>query len=375
MSETLDLAKHLIQRPSVTPADEGCQTLMGDRLAAMGFENETMQIEDVTNLWSRRGSEAPLLVFAGHTDVVPTGDPTHWTSDPFQPEIRNGLLYGRGAADMKGSLAAMVVATERFIQKHPDHKGSIAYLITSDEEGDAYYGTEAVVKRLVERNEKIDMALVGEPSSTAKVGDVIKNGRRGSMLGYLTVKGVQGHVAYPHLAKNPIHMVAPALAELSNEIWDEGNEFFPATSFQVSNMNSGTGATNVIPGTADILFGFRFSTEVTPEQLQERTRAILDKHNVDYDLRFEVKGLPFLTAEGELVAATVDAIKKVTDIDTELSTAGGTSDGRFIAPTGAQVLELGPINKTIHQVDECVSVEDLDTLTDIYEQLLENLLT
>jgi succinyl-diaminopimelate desuccinylase len=374
MSETLDLAIDLIQRPSVTPADEGCQTLMADRLSEIGFENETMQIEDVTNLWSRRGSESPLLVFAGHTDVVPAGDPSHWQSDPFQPEIRDGLLYGRGAADMKGSLAAMVVATERFIQKHPDHKGSIAYLITSDEEGDAYYGTEAVVKRLVERNEKIDMALVGEPSSTTKVGDVIKNGRRGSMLGYLTVKGVQGHVAYPHLAKNPIHMVSPALAELAAEVWDEGNEFFPATSFQVSNMNSGTGATNVIPGTAEILFGFRFSTEVTPEQLQERTRKILDKHNVEYDLRFEVKGLPFLTAKGELVQATVDAIKTVTGMDTELSTAGGTSDGRFIAPTGAQVLELGPINKTIHQVDECVSVEGLDTLTDIYEQLLENLL-
>ncbi len=374
MTETLKLAMDLISRDSVTPEDKGCQQLMSDRLEKIGFNNEVMQFEDVTNLWSRKGNDAPLLVFAGHTDVVPTGDLSAWSSDPFKPEIRDGMLYGRGAADMKGSLAAMVVATEKFIQDYPNHKGSIGYLITSDEEGDAYYGTVKVVETLEARNEKIDWALVGEPSSTAKVGDTIKNGRRGSMLGYLTIKGVQGHVAYPHLAKNPVHLVAPAIADLSTELWDEGNDFFPATSFQISNINGGTGATNVIPGELKIMFSFRFSTESSPEGLQKRTRAILDRHDLNYDLSFEVKGLPFLTDKGALVAAAVDAVKEEVGLDTELSTAGGTSDGRFIAPTGAQVLELGPVNKTIHQIDECVKADDLDKLTGIYYRILENLL-
>lgn len=373
-SETLELARQLIQRDSVTPDDKGCQILMAERLAKVGFTNENMRIEDVDNLWSTRGTGAPLLVLAGHTDVVPTGDLSHWTSPPFEPTERDGMLYGRGAADMKGSLAAMVVATERFVKDYPNHRGRIGYLITSDEEGDAYHGTEAVMKRLTERGEQIDWALVGEPSSTAAVGDTIKNGRRGSMLGYLTVKGKQGHVAYPHLAKNPVHLVAPAIAALSTEVWDEGNDFFPATSFQVSNIKSGTGATNVIPGTAEIMFSFRFSTEVTAEILQERTRNILAQFAFDYDLRFEVKGQPFLTDKGALVQAAVQAVKDVTGSEPELSTAGGTSDGRFIAPTGAQVVELGPVNKTIHQVDECVNIEDLDKLTEIYYLMMVNLL-
>lgn len=373
-SATLALTKALIARDSVTPEDKGCQQLMADRLAALGFNNEFMNIEDVENLWSTHGEGAPLLVFAGHTDVVPTGDVSQWTFPPFEPTEHEGMLYGRGAADMKGSLAAMIVATERFIADYPNHKGRLGYLITSDEEGDAYHGTDAVMQRLTARGEQIDWAVVGEPSSTAKVGDTIKNGRRGSMLGYLTIKGKQGHVAYPHLAKNPVHLVAPAIAALSTEVWDEGNDFFPATSFQVSNIKSGTGATNVIPGTADIMFSFRFSTEVTAEQLQQRTRALLDNHALDYDLRFEVKGQPFLTDKGALVQAAVQAIEESAGYTPELSTAGGTSDGRFIAPTGAQVVELGPINKTIHQVDECVAIDDLDTLTDMYYRIMINLL-
>jgi succinyl-diaminopimelate desuccinylase len=373
-SATFDLTCELISRDSVTPEDKGCQHLMGERLAALGFENEPMRIEDVDNLWSTHGSGGPLLVFAGHTDVVPTGDPTHWTHPPYQPTVVDGMLYGRGAADMKGSLAAMIVATEKFIKEFPDHRGRLGYLITSDEEGDAYHGTVAVMERLTERGEQIDWALVGEPSSTAKVGDTIKNGRRGSMLGYLTVKGKQGHVAYPHLAKNPVHIVAPAIAALSTEVWDQGNDYFPATSFQVSNIKSGTGATNVIPGTAEIMFSFRFSTEVTDELLQQRTRKLLDDQGIDYDLRFEVKGQPFLTDKGALVQAAVQAVSETVGYEPELSTAGGTSDGRFIAPTGAQVVELGPINKTIHQVDECVSVDDLDKLTEIYYRIMVNLL-
>lgn len=373
-SETLKLARDLIGRESVTPDDKDCQSVMADRLEKCGFLNEAMRIENVDNLWSVRGDRGPILVFAGHTDVVPTGDTSKWTYPPFEPTVVDGMLYGRGAADMKGSLAAMIVATERFVADHPDHVGRIGYLITSDEEGDAYHGTVAVMDRLLERGEKIDWALVGEPSSSAAVGDVIKNGRRGSMLGYLTVKGVQGHVAYPHLAKNPVHLAAPAIVALSKEVWDEGNDYFPATSFQISNFKSGTGATNVIPGDADIMFSFRFSTEVTPEELQERTHALLEQFGFDYDLRFEVKGLPFLTDRGALVEAAVAAVDKVAGFKPELSTAGGTSDGRFIAPTGAQVVELGPINKTIHQVNECVSVDDLDRLTDMYYHLMVNLL-
>jgi len=372
-SETLKLTQQLIARESVTPDDKGCQTLMADRLSDCGFKNEFMRIEDVDNLWSVRGTSGPLFVFAGHTDVVPTGNPAQWTFPPFEPTERNGMLYGRGAADMKGSLAAMIVATERFVTDYPNHTGRIGYLITSDEEGDAYHGTVAVMDELTRRGEQIDWALVGEPSSTNRVGDVIKKCRRGSMLGYLTVKGVQGHVAYPHLAKNPVHLVAPAITELSTEIWDEGNDYFPATSFQISNINSGTGASNVIPGSAEVMFSFRFSTEVTAEILQQRAREILDKHGFDYDLRFEVKGQPFLTDHGALVEAAIKAIREVTNQDPELSTAGGTSDGRFIAPTGAQVLELGPINKTIHQIDECVSIEDLDLLTEMYYRILIHL--
>lgn len=374
MSATLELAIDLIKRPSVTPEDLGCQQVMADRLEKKGFTIEHMPIEDVQNLWAVRGSGSPLLVLAGHTDVVPAGKIDKWHSNPFEPEIRDNVLYGRGAADMKGSLAAMVVAVENFIDKHPDHTGSVAFLITSDEEGDAYYGTEAVMKKLAERNIQIDWALVGEPSSTKAVGDVVKVGRRGSMLGKLHIKGVQGHVAYPHLAKNPVHLVAPALTALSCETWDKGNDSFPPTSFQISNFNSGTGASNVIPGEADIMFSFRFSTEVTADQLQERVRIILDKHQLDYDLVFELKGMPFLTEQGILVRAVEDAVFSVTGVKPELSTSGGTSDGRFIAPTGAQVIELGPTNATIHKVNESVAIGELDLLTEMYENLLTNLL-
>ncbi len=375
LSATLDLAIELMKRRSVTPDDDGCQKMMMDRLASVGFNNEKMPFAEVENFWSRRGTEAPVLCFAGHTDVVPSGPEDRWQNPPFAPKIIDGMLHGRGAADMKGSLAAMVVAVERFVTQYPDHKGSIAFLITSDEEGPAKNGTVKVVETLEARNEKIDMCLVGEPSSTTEVGDVIKNGRRGSLGAVLTVKGIQGHVAYPHLAKNPVHAAAPALAELSTEVWDEGNQFFPATSFQISNINAGTGATNVIPGTMEVVFNFRFSTELTAEMLQQRTQAILDKHGLEYDLEWNLSGQPFLTSEGSLVDASVAAIKSVTGRDTELSTAGGTSDGRFIAPTGSQVVELGPVNATIHKVDEHVKALDLDTLTDIYEQMLINALT
>lgn len=374
MTPTLELAFDLIKRRSVTPEDDGCQKLMMDRLAAVGFNNEELRFEDVDNFWSRRGTEGPVVCFAGHTDVVPTGPEENWTYPPFEPQIHDGLLYGRGAADMKGSLAAFLVATERFVAKHPNHKGSIAYLITSDEEGPAKNGTVKVVETLEARNEKIDMCIVGEPSSTSITGDTIKNGRRGSLGCVLTVKGIQGHVAYPHLAKNPVHIAAPALAELAAEEWDQGNDFFPATSFQISNINSGTGATNVIPGECVVVFNFRFSTELTADILKERTEAILNKHGLEYNIDWNLSGQPFLTSAGALVDATVEAIKTVAGIDTELSTAGGTSDGRFIAPTGSQVLELGPRNATIHKVDECVEAEDLNILTDIYERMLENLL-
>jgi succinyl-diaminopimelate desuccinylase len=374
MSKTLELAKDLVSRQSVTPEDAGCQQVMADRLAAIGFTNEHMRFDDVDNLWSRRGNEGPLFCFAGHTDVVPTGPIGDWMYHPFEPAEANGLLYGRGAADMKGSLAAMIVATERFVELHPDHKGSIAFLITSDEEGPSINGTVKVVEALEARQEKMDYCLVGEPSSTNMVGDVVKNGRRGSLNATLIVKGVQGHVAYPHLAKNPIHLAAPAIAELSTEVWDEGNEFFPPTTFQISNINAGTGATNVIPGQVEIVFNFRFSTQLTPDDIKQRTEAILQKHELDYDIQWSLSGNPFLTGSGELVEATQQAIKSVMKFETELSTDGGTSDGRFIAPTGAQVLELGPINETIHKVDECVSIAALDQLTEMYYQVLRNLL-
>ena len=373
-SRTLHLTKELISKPSVTPEDQGCQQIMKDVLAPLGFKHEDMWFGEVLNLWSRRGTEKPLVCFAGHTDVVPTGPVENWKFHPFEPTEHEGQLYGRGTADMKGSLAAMLVATERFVEKYPDHKGSIAYLITADEEGPALNGTVKVVETLEARQEKIDMCLVGEPSSTTKCGDVIKNGRRGSLGATLTVKGIQGHVAYPHLAKNPVHLAAPALAELAQEEWDQGNDFFPATSFQISNINGGTGATNVIPGELEVVFNFRFSTELTADILKERTCAILDKHNLDYDVVWKLNGEPFLTDEGPLVDAAVKAIKDVAGIDTELSTAGGTSDGRFIAPTGAQVVELGPVNATIHKVDENVNIQDLEQLTNMYEQILVNLL-
>ncbi len=374
MSPTLALTLDLIRCPSVTPVDANCQELMIQRLEAIGFHIERLRFGEVDNFWARRGTTEPVFAFAGHTDVVPTGTLSAWHSEPFQPEIRDGMLYGRGAADMKGSLAAMVVACEQFVAKHPNHHGSIAFLITSDEEGVATDGTIKVVEHLEARQEKMTWCLVGEPSSTTTIGDVIKNGRRGSLNAALTVIGVQGHVAYPQLADNPIHRIAPALAELTAEVWDNGNAFFPATSFQISNINSGTGATNVIPADVNVLFNFRFSTEVTAEQLKARSEAILQKHGLKYDIVWNLSGLPFLTAKGELVAASVAAIKQVVGIDTELSTSGGTSDGRFIAPTGAQVLELGPINATIHKINECVNAADLDTLTEIYEGILLRLL-
>ncbi|MFP5431245.1 MAG: succinyl-diaminopimelate desuccinylase [Gammaproteobacteria bacterium] len=375
LSPTLDLTLALMREPSVTPFDANCQTLMIDRLEKIGFRVERLRFGDVDNFWARRGDAGPLLAFAGHTDVVPTGPVENWSVQPFAPEIRDGMLIGRGAADMKGSLAAMVVACERFVAAHPNHNGSLAFLITSDEEGVAINGTVKVVEHLEARNEKITWALVGEPSSSERLGDVIKNGRRGSLNGILTVIGVQGHVAYPHKADNPIHRAAPALAELAAEVWDHGNAFFPATSFQISNIAAGTGANNVIPGDMKVVFNFRFSTEITEAELRERTEAILKKHGLLYKLDWSLSGHPFLTARGELVTAAVASIREICGIETELSTSGGTSDGRFIAPTGAQVLELGPINATIHKVNEEVRAADLDTLTDVYERIMVKLLT
>ncbi len=373
-SATLDLSLQLLRCPSVTPDDADCQTIMANRLAKIGFNIEIMQFGDVVNLWARRGNVAPLFCFAGHTDVVPTGELSKWTSDPFIPEIRDGKLYGRGSADMKTALAAMVVACERFVEQHPTHDGSIAFLITSDEEGPSINGTVKVIEALENRQEKIKWCLVGEPSSTNQLGDIIKNGRRGSLNGILTVHGKQGHVAYPHLADNPIHRAAPALTALTSEIWDNGNEFFPATSFQISNIQAGTRANNVIPGELEVVFNFRFSTQLTQEQIKSRVHAILDQHQLSYDLKWTLSGQPFLTAEGELVTAAQQAILNVQNIETTLSTSGGTSDGRFIAPTGAQVLELGVLNATIHQINEHVNVEELDPLTDIYQQILTYLL-
>jgi len=373
-SATLSLLTELIAKPSVTPHDKGCQQLLIERLSAVGFECETLIFEDVTNLWARRGSSAPLLAFIGHTDVVPTGPLDEWHSDPFEPEIRDGLLYGRGAADMKSGIAAMVTACERFVKQHPDHNGSIALLITSDEEGPALNGTVRVVETLEARGEKIDWALVGEPSSTSELGDVVKNGRRGSIGATLTVNGVQGHVAYPHLADNPVHRVMPALTELCELEWDRGNESFPATSFQISNIQAGTGAHNVIPGQIEVIFNLRYSTELDHQKIIDITETILKKHHLDYSIDWQHSGYPFLTAEGALVEAAKQSIKSVTGLDTELSTAGGTSDGRFVAPTGAQVLELGPVNASIHKINEHVRVSDLDRLSEIYQGILAKLL-
>ncbi|QTE84191.1 succinyl-diaminopimelate desuccinylase [Shewanella algae] len=372
--QVLELAKELISRASVTPLDEGCQALMAERLAKLGFANKSMVFEDTTNLWSRRGTEGPVFCFAGHTDVVPPGDLANWHTPPFEPVVIDDYLHGRGAADMKGSLAAMVVATERFVTAHPNHQGSIAFLITSDEEGPFINGTTRVIDTLEARNEKITWALVGEPSSTLKLGDVVKNGRRGSLTGNLVVKGIQGHVAYPHLADNPVHKAAPALAELAAMQWDKGNEFFPPTSFQIANINGGTGASNVIPGELKVMFNFRYSTEVTAEELIKRVENILDAHGLNYELGWIFNGLPFLTGDGPLLEATRQAIKEVTGSETDPQTSGGTSDGRFIAPTGAQVIELGPVNATIHKVNECVKVADLELLAQCYQRILEKLL-
>lgn len=376
LSPTLQLACDLIRRPSVTPVDADCQAQMMKRLGAVGFQLEPMRIEDVDNFWATHGNQdGPVLCFAGHTDVVPTGPVQQWQHEPFEALIdADGMLCGRGAADMKGSLASMVVASERFVQDYPNHRGRVAFLITSDEEGPAHHGTKAVVERLVARNERLDWCIVGEPSSTTLLGDVVKNGRRGSLGAKLTVRGKQGHVAYPHLARNPIHLAAPALAELAAEHWDEGNAFFPPTSFQISNLNSGTGATNVVPGDLTALFNFRFSTESTVEGLQARVSAILDKHDLDWSIDWALSGLPFLTEPGELLDAVSASIKGVTGRDTQPSTSGGTSDGRFIATMGTQVVELGPVNATIHQVDERILASDLDLLTEIYYQTLVRLL-
>lgn len=375
LSPTLALACDLIARDSTTPEDAGCQQLMANRLEQAGFVVEHLRFGEVDNFWARRGTEGPVLCFAGHTDVVPTGPVERWDNPPFAPKIIDGMLHGRGAADMKGSLAAMLVAAERFVAEHPNHKGSIAFLITSDEEGPATEGTVKVVDTLIARQEKVDWCIVGEPSSTDQVGDVVKNGRRGSLNARLTIKGKQGHVAYPHLARNPIHLAAPALAALAAEVWDHGNDYFPPTSFQISNINSGTGATNVVPGELVALINFRFSTESTVDGLKARVIDLLDQHGLDYELDWTLSGLPFLTEPGDLLDGVATAIREVTGRETQPSTSGGTSDGRFIATMGTQVVELGPRNATIHQVNECISAADLDTLTDIYQATLTRLLS
>lgn len=375
MSETLQLAQQLLRIDSVTPDDKGCQSLIADYLAQLGFSIEPMPFGEVSNLWARRGTAGPLYVFAGHTDVVPTGPEDAWRFAPFAAHIEGDMLYARGAADMKSSIACFMVASKRFVEDHPQHAGSIGFLITSDEEGPAVNGTVKVIETLEARHEKIDYCLVGEPSSEQQLGDAIKNGRRGSLSGTLTVHGVQGHIAYPDLADNPIHRLAPALEQLVHVQWDHGNDYFPPTSFQISNIHGGTGATNVIPGSVQVQFNFRFSTEHTPETLKEGVHAILDQHHLHYTLDWSLSGLPFITeSDGALIQAVKQACQHVLGITPKLSTAGGTSDGRFIAPTGAQVIELGPLNATIHKVNECVSVSDLEKLTDVYYHTLVKLL-
>jgi succinyl-diaminopimelate desuccinylase len=371
---TLELAQQIIARPSLTPEDAGCQRLLADRLERLGFASEFIERNGVTNLWARRGTAQPLFVFAGHTDVVPTGPLPQWTSPPFAPEIRDGRLYGRGAADMKSSLAAMLTATEAFLAENPEASGSLAFLLTSDEEGDAVDGTVAVVEALKARGEAIDYCVIGEPTSVATLGDMIKNGRRGSLSGLLTVRGVQCHIAYPHLGRNPIHEVAPALAELAATEWDEGNEYFPPTTWQVSNIHGGTGATNVVPGSVEIRFNFRFATASTPEDLQQRLCAILEKHGLDYAIDWTLGARPFLTSRGPLADAATAAIREICGIDAELSTTGGTSDGRFIAEICPQLLEIGPVNATSHKIDECVDVAALPRLSAIYRRILERIL-
>ena len=373
-SPTVELAMQLVAQPSVTPKDAGCQAMMTARLKDCGFSIENLRFGDVDNFWAIHGTSGPIFCFAGHTDVVPAGPVESWSHPPFTPTIVEGQLYGRGSADMKGSLAAMVVAAEEFVSEFPKHQGRLAFLITSDEEGIAVNGTVKVVDWLQQQGITPEWCLVGEPSSSTQCGDTIKNGRRGSLGCRLTVKGTQGHVAYPHLAANPIHLGMPALEELTREIWDQGNAFFPATSFQVSNFNAGTGATNVIPGTVEVLFNFRFSTEVTDLQLMDRAEAILNKHQLDYEAEWNLSGQPFITERGDLVQAAINCIARTTGLEAELSTAGGTSDGRFIAPIGTQVVELGPVNQSIHRVDENVSIDDLNTLTKIYKNILHELL-
>jgi len=371
---TLELARQIMSCPSVTPEDAGCMEIITGRLQALGFCIEFINRNGVTNLWARRGDTAPLFVFAGHTDVVPTGPLEKWTSPPFAPEIRDGMLYGRGAADMKSSLAAAVTAVETFIAEHPDHPGSLAFLLTSDEEGDATDGTVAVVEALKARGQHLDYCIIGEPTSVDTLGDMIKNGRRGSLSGVLTVKGIQCHIAYPEKGRNPIHQAAPAIAELAATEWDQGNEYFPPTTWQISNIHGGTGATNVVPGHVEVKFNFRFSTASTPEGLQQRLCAILDKHGLEYDIRWTLGARPFLTGRGPLADAATAAIREVCGIETELSTTGGTSDGRFIAEICSQLLEIGPSNATSHKIDECIAVEALPRLSAIYHRILEQIL-
>ncbi|EPJ45769.1 MAG: succinyl-diaminopimelate desuccinylase [Osedax symbiont Rs1] len=373
-SATIELVCDLISRKSVTPEDAGCQQVLIERLENLGFVIEKMPFSNVKNFWARRGTTSPLLCFAGHTDVVPSGPVEQWHSDPFTATIHDGYIRGRGAADMKGGIAAWITALERFLQHHPDHQGSIALLITSDEEGEFVNGTTRVIDTLEARDEKIDWCIVGEASSTEQLGDIVKNGRRGSLSGTLKIKGIQGHVAYPHLVKNPIHLSSAAITELTLLQWDQGNQFFPPTSFQISNYHAGTGANNIVPGEAVIDFNFRFSTESTADDLKSRVHSILDSHDLDYEINWVFSGNPFLTTKGQLIDASLAAIKSVTGLNAELSTSGGTSDGRFIAPTGAQVIELGPVNATIHKINECVKADDLDTLSNVYENILARLL-
>lgn len=373
-SRTLDLAQELIALDSITPNDKGCQQRLAELLLPLGFVCETIESNGVTNLWARKGTESPVFVFAGHTDVVPTGPVNQWSSAPFEPTVRDGKLYGRGAADMKTSIAAMVIACEEFIAANPDHLGSIAFLITSDEEGPAVDGTAVVCDMLEERGETLDYCIVGEPTSSHILGDMIKNGRRGSLSGHLVIKGIQGHIAYPHLARNPIHQAAPALAELAAEVWDEGNEYYAPTTWQISNLHSGTGATNVIPGDMTIDFNFRFSTASTAEGLEARVHAILDRHGLDYHLEWTLSGQPFLTPKGTLSDAVCQSIREETGVSTELSTTGGTSDGRFIARICPQVIEFGPPNASIHKIDEHVELRFIDPLKNVYRRTLEHLL-
>lgn len=371
---TLTLARQIIACHSVTPDDAGCMEILAARLQPLGFSIEYINRNGVTNLWARRGTAKPLFVFAGHTDVVPTGPLDKWTSPPFAPEIRDGMLYGRGTADMKSSIAAMLTAVEAFIAANPNHPGSIAFLLTSDEEGDANDGTIAVVEALKARGESLDFCIIGEPTSVDTLGDMIKNGRRGSLSGKLTIKGIQCHIAYPHLGKNPIHLAAPAIAELAATEWDQGNEYFPPTTWQISNIHGGTGATNVIPGSLEIKFNFRFATASTVEGLQQHLTGILDQHGLDYDIAWTIGARPFLTGRGPLADAASQAIREICAIDTELSTTGGTSDGRFIAEICAQLLEIGPVNATSHKIDECVDIAALPKLSAIYNRILEQIL-